>query len=289
LLSTPTADPLTIALRRKHENGEPGTADGRIVAAGDGWQVVDVVCTTGPGDRPFDERHAASSFSVVLSGTFVYRADRGAALMSPGAFLLGNAGHAFECSHEHGEGDRCLSFQLDLDLFERLAHDAGASRPAFGRDRLPPVRGLAPLTARAEAAMRCPDAFEEVALELAVAVIRLATDGRRDEPSPDPARIAPVLRRLEFRVAERHTLAGLASEAGLSRYHFLRTFKAVTGLTPHQWIVRARLREAARRLAAGCDAVTDVALDVGFDDLSNFIRTFRTEFGVSPGRYRAAR
>jgi len=52
--------------------------------------------------------------------------------------------------------------------------------------------------------------------------------------------------------------------AGISRYHFLRTFKLVTGVTPHQWLLRSRLRDAA-----------------------NFVRTFRAEFGVSPGRYRA--
>jgi AraC-like DNA-binding protein len=52
--------------------------------------------------------------------------------------------------------------------------------------------------------------------------------------------------------------------------------------------LRARLRQAAERLAASRDRVTDIALDVGFDDLSNFMRSFRAEFGVSPRRYRSA-
>ena len=46
------------------------------------------------------------------------------------------------------------------------------------------------------------------------------------------------------------------------------------------------VRAAAGRLVGGDDAITDIALDVGFDDLSNFIRTFRAEFGVSPRTYR---
>ena len=74
----------------------------------------------------------------------------------------------------------------------------------------------------------------------------------------------------------------------MSPYHFLRTFKAVTGITPHQWLLRARLREAAQRLANSRTGVTAIALDVGFDDLSNFIRSFRAEFGVSPRQYRLA-
>ena len=91
---------------------------------------------------------------------------------------------------------------------------------------------------------------------------------------------------VESGIAEPHTLADLARSAGLSRYHFLRTFSQVTGVTPHQWILRTRLRDAANRLTATADPITDIALDVGFEDFSNFIRSFRAEFGVSPGRYR---
>jgi AraC-like DNA-binding protein len=74
----------------------------------------------------------------------------------------------------------------------------------------------------------------------------------------------------------------------MSPYHFLRTFKLVTGVTPHQWLLRARLRAAAQRLAGGRTPITAIALDVGFDDLSNFIRSFQAEFGRSPRQYRAA-
>ena len=288
---TPSRDPLSIALQSKAQTGRSGAAVGQAVAAGPGWRVVDIVCTSGPADRPFEERHSPASISLVLSGTFVYRGDRGSSLMSPGAFLLGNAGSPFECSHQHGEGDRCLSFQFDPELFTALAHDAGASSRSFDRDRLPPLRELAPLTARARMAVTGQDSFEEIALELAGAVVSLAGCARRGASAGakgDHARIARVLREMESRVGQPHPLADLAHFAGLSRYHFLRTFKGVTGVTPHQWLLRARLREAAARLGTSRDPVTRIALDVGFDDLSNFIRSFRAEFGVSPSRFRAA-
>jgi AraC family transcriptional regulator len=70
-------------------------------------------------------------------------------------------------------------------------------------------------------------------------------------------------------------------------YHFLRTFERLTGVTPHQYLVRARLREAAIRLSAGPDRILDIALDCGFGDVSNFNRAFRAEFGVNPRAYRA--
>lgn len=290
LLSPQTApfDPLALALRRKARAGTPGAADARTIADGEGWRVVDVVCTSGPDDRPFEERQAWTSISLVLSGTFVYRSARGASLLSAGSLLLGDAGQAFECSHQHGEGDRCLSFQFEPALFARLAHDAGAARPAFDTDRLPPLRALAPLAVRVRTAAGREDALEEIALELAGAVVQVAARVRGGASAPDPARIAGVLRRLEAHIGEPQTLAGLARDAGLSRYHFLRTFKAVTGITPHQWVLRTRLHVAARRLVGSDDPVTGIALDVGFEDLSNFIRSFRAEFGVSPRRYRAA-
>lgn len=62
----------------------------------------------------------------------------------------------------------------------------------------------------------------------------------------------------------------------------------VVGVTPHQYVPRSRLRHAARLLADDSRSITDVAFDVGFGDLSNFVRTFHRAAGVSPGRFRQA-
>ena len=84
------------------------------------------------------------------------------------------------------------------------------------------------------------------------------------------------------------TLERSAGEAGLSPFHFLRLFAAVIGVTPHQYLVRARLRRAARLLSDADRSITDVAYDVGFGDLSNFVRTFHAAAGLSPRRFRQA-
>jgi AraC-like DNA-binding protein len=93
---------------------------------------------------------------------------------------------------------------------------------------------------------------------------------------------------IEAHAHEPIALEGAAREAGLSAFHFLRLFRDVLGVTPHQYLVRSRLRRAARLLAEDERSVTDVAFDVGFGDLSNFVRTFHRAAGVSPRRFRRA-
>ena len=83
-------------------------------------------------------------------------------------------------------------------------------------------------------------------------------------------------------------LDGAARTVGLSPFHFLRIFARSLGVTPHQYLVRARLRRAARLLAEDARPVTDIAYDVGFGDLSNFVRSFHRAAGVSPQRFRKA-
>lgn len=284
-----TPGPLAAALIRKERDGAPGANFGNLLAEGDGWRVLDLVCTAGPHDRAFEERHAWTSISLVLAGMFTYRSERGSSLMSSGALLLGSLGRRFECSHQHGAGDRCVSFQFTPALFEGIARDAGTRRAALYHDRIPPLRALAPLSARIKMALDQPTSIEEIGIVLAAAVVRIDADAHcesRAVGARESARIAAVLHYLEAALDERHTLADLARMAGLSRYHFLRTFKRVTGVTPHQWILRARLREASRRLTQSHQPITDIALEVGFEDLSNFIRSFRAEFGISPRSYR---
>jgi AraC family transcriptional regulator len=111
----------------------------RLLASGPGWSVSDVVCTAGPYDRPFEERHESACIAAVTAGSFQYRTRQGAAVLAAGAVLLGNDGAHFECGHEHGTGDRCLSFHFMPDYLEAIvAAVPGARRAPFDIPRLPP-------------------------------------------------------------------------------------------------------------------------------------------------------
>jgi len=78
----------------------------------------------------------------------------------------------------------------------------------------------------------------------------------------------------------------LAASARLSAYHFLRCFEDLTGTTPHQYLLRTRLRRAALRLKRESTKIIEIAMDCGFGDVTNFNRAFRAEFGMSPRSYR---
>jgi AraC-like DNA-binding protein len=281
------------ALAERAVTGAAGQATSRTLASGDGWRVADVLCTSDRRDRPFEERHQAVSIAIVAAGTFQYRSARGSALMVPGSLLLGTPGQSFECGHGVGAGDRCVSFRYAPDLFARIAADAGAPRE-FPTLRLPPLRLTSPLIARACAAVAAgsTDApWEEWAITLAAQAAHLASGAPLLMTSPANAesRVSRAIRAIDRHPAATLSLEVLARAAGLSRYHFLRTFERLTGVTPHQYILRTRLRFAAERLSLEPAKVLDIALDSGFGDLSNFNRTFRTEFGVSPRAYRRAR
>jgi AraC family transcriptional regulator len=258
------------------------------LASGEGWQVNDVICTSGPQDPVFEEQHAAVSIAAVTQGTFQYRTREGAAVLVPGSLLLGNPGACFVCGHEHAAGDRCIAFHFTQDFLET----AGAPHERFTAPSLPPLAATLPVLAEAEAAREERDggAFEELALRLAGAVAALLTPSRRRDMRPsarDERRMTQAVRRIEAKADEPLSLAALAGDAAMSRFHFLRTFRQVIGLTPHQFILRTRLNRAAVRLRRTDDPIAAVAYDAGFNDLSTFNRRFRRLMGANPAAYRA--
>jgi AraC-like DNA-binding protein len=283
---------LAEAVARHAAKGIPGRAAARRLDQGYGWTVADVLCTSGPSDRPFEEQHSNTSIAIVLAGSFQYHGTRSRELMTPGSLLLGSMGGNFECRHDHGTGDRCLSFSYSPDVFERLAFDAGwrGAGKGFRVLRLPPLRDLSAVVAQASAGLAgAAVSWEEIGLEIGFHAVRFAEGAspRTFDAAPSTiARVTRIVRMIERHPRAKLNLAHLAAEARLSPYHFLRTFQAIVGLTPHQYILRSRLREAAGRLISEPEKILDVALDCGFRDVSNFNHAFRAEFEVSPRSFR---
>jgi AraC-like DNA-binding protein len=252
--------------------------------------VRDYRCTAGPHDKPYTEEHDQFSLSYVRRGSFGVVSRGKSYELVAGSILVGCPGDEYMCRHDHHIcGDECLSFQPSAELVEAMAPD----RELWRTGALPPIPELAVLGALGQAAAegRCALGLDEVGHVL-IARFAEVVSGRARRPAEAGARD----RRRAIEAALwidscSHRAIGLddvARQVGLSPFHFLRLFARTVGVTPHQYLVRARLRHAARLLADEERSITDIAFDVGFNDLSNFVRTFHRAAGTSPLKFRQA-
>jgi AraC-like DNA-binding protein len=251
--------------------------------------VFNFRCTAGPGDKPFAEQHGGHSISYVLKGSFGLRHRGGSSELVAGSVMIGHPGDEYTCTHEHVCGDECLSFFFAPEVVEAI----GNSKAPWQIGSAPPLPEVVVLGELAQAAADGSSdlGLDEIGQVLASRLVE-AVSGTPRKSGPDAAR--DRRRAVETALwidANSHrpiNLEDAAAEAGISSFHFLRLFSQALGVTPHQYLVRSRLRHAARRLAEDDSAITDIAYDVGFADLSNFVRTFHRAAGVSPLKFRQA-
>src|SRR3984893_17850719 len=251
--------------------------------------VSDFRGSAGAADRPFAEPLGSHAISYVRKGSFGCHSRGRFFELVAGSILVGHPGDEFTCTHDHVCGDECLSFFLAPELVQAIGDRTevwrvGAAPP------LPELMVLGEL-AQAGAQGRSDVGLDEVGHAFASRFVE-GVSGR-------PQKLAPATARDRRRAVETalwidaHShrpidLEDAANQADISPFHFLRLFSGVLGVTPHQYLLRSRLRHAARLLADDERSVTDVAYDVGFGDLSNFVRTFHHAAGVSPRRFREA-
>ena len=256
---------------------------------GETLSAFDYRCEVGPTDKPFVELHDRYSLSYVRKGSFGYRTRGQSFELITGSILVGNRGDEYVCTHDHAYGDECLSFVLSEGLLDAM----GGEDRLLRTGSLPPLSELVVLGELAQAAAdgRSELALDEVGMMLAARVVRVVSDRRpkwAKAQAHDRRRAVDAALWLDANSSEPVDLESAARFAGVSSFHFLRLFTRALGVTPHQYLVRCRLRRAARLLADGAQSITDVAFEVGFGDLSNFVRTFHRAAGVSPRAFRQA-
>jgi len=251
--------------------------------------VSDFRCSAAPGDTPFVEQHRCHSVSYVRKGSFGCRSRGRSFELVAGSVLVGHPGDEYLCSHDHVCGDECLSFFLSPELVEAI----GDRPETWQIGCTPPLPQLMVLGELAQAAAdgRSDVGLDEIGQWFASRFVEMVS-GRPAKPvsatTRDRRRAVEAALWIDAHSHRQIDLEDAAAEAAISPFHFLRLFANVLGVTPHQYLVRSRLRHAARRLADEDRSITDIAYDVGFGDLSNFVRTFHRAAGVSPLRFRQA-
>lgn len=254
-------------------------------------RVVDYRCTARPGDPTVDEVHSDFSISYVRRGSFGYRSRGESFELVAGSLLVGRPGDEYVCTHEHhAGGDECLSFALAPEIVEEI----GKRAEIWQVGGVPPLPELMVLGELGQAAANGATdvGLDEVGLVLAERFVEVVSGRRRsavEATARDRRRAVEAALWLDDHSHEPIDLETTAKAVRSSPFHFLRIFSKVLGVSPHQYLVRSRLRRAARLLVEDdTRAITDIAFEVGFGDLSNFVRTFHRAAGASPGSFRRA-
>lgn len=226
--------------------------------------------------------HEAYGLGAIEAGVERFRY-RGAEHLAPsGSVVLMNPDELHTGRAETEGGWRYRMVYLDPDVVARVAGESGWwFDTAVGHDAAGAQRVTTLLDTLWQA--REPLAFDSALYALLGEFRRHARvpHAARDEGSP---RFAPVIDYLRAHLARRLTLDELAAVAGLSPFHFLRSFQAQYHATPQQMLMALRLFEAKRRLAAG-EPPAQVALAAGLTDQAHLTRAFSRRYGVTPSRY----
>lgn len=221
-------------------------------------------------------------------GTWTVRSRYGGGVVSPAVLVAGDGGAEYDCGHPAGVDDRnlCLIFPPSV---RAPAMTLVPVSPYVARLRRDVRRLLAAGPAPDE-----PDGDGDAAGELdAVGWALLAAAGSPDAPAAPSARdrrLAIALRDVLDREHADPDLDAVAAGTalGLSRTRMIHVFRAVTGSTPHRYLVERRVAHAAALLAGGDMPVTQVCFASGFGSVARFQAAFMRAWGMPPSRYRAA-
>ncbi len=117
---------------------------------------------------------------------------------------------------------------------------------------------------------------------------RRLIDDRRNAGTIADRRLARVLEFIEHHFCDRITLDQLAVEAAVSRFHFVKLFRAKVGVTPWRYIISLRMNSAASLLRTSDLAIAEIAYACGYENVGHFTTAFSKQFGRSPSGYRRA-
>jgi AraC family transcriptional regulator len=101
----------------------------------------------------------------------------------------------------------------------------------------------------------------------------------------DQSQVDRVDRYISENINRQITVEDLAEVLHCSKFYFLREFKKLVGITPYQYLMNERLERAKKALTSPTSDIASVASDLGFNDQSHFTRSFKNQFGMTPGQY----
>jgi AraC-like DNA-binding protein len=241
-----------------------------------------------PHTCAWERQYDRPGIGVVLSGRFEYRSQTGLVIGVPGTIVFGNAGEFFHVTHFDGLDIRRLVVWYDSAFFEMVSKACGLREPRFPAVALPPGRAATAMFAQMRDLARGWNDSDDVAFRLAESALTISPEDHSGQviSNRDRQRVLSAVNYIEHAFCDTCSVDTLANVSGLSRYHFMRLFKAVTGQSANQYVINTRLRAAAARITETGAPVSEIAFDVGFNDISHFNTCFRMMFGRTPSQMR---
>lgn len=127
---------------------------------------------------------------------------------------------------------------------------------------------------------------EGLVLALLAALLRVSSGKVKRRAGLSRAQLNHVTSIMTKRSFETVRLAELAAEVGLSETHFSHAFKSSTGVSPHRWLMHARIRRVQQMLSEEKASLAEVAVIAGFADQAHLTRAFKAQTGVTPTEWR---
>jgi AraC-like DNA-binding protein len=245
----------------------------------------------------FDYRYPAHFHEEFVIAVFVrgaqrHRVSRYQGVAEAGTFMIIQPGevHTGEAVERDRGWDYCALYPTATFL-EHIADDVLGGRGGidFGCEilRRDPVITRSFLRAHAVIG-NAPDVLEKQCAAYEIFGTLLARYGKRtgngSRPTSPSADVRNAVAFLDAHYHRQVMVSEVASAVGLSEFHFMRTFRAKTGLSVHRYLTQIRLRRAKALLVQGVSAA-ETALSVGFFDQSHLINQFRAHFGVTPAAF----
>ncbi|GGE20183.1 transcriptional regulator [Aureimonas endophytica] len=239
--------------------------------------------------------HEDLSLGLVMGGAIELRTRTGSGLATAGSFVLINSEELHRGSPAGGDGWICRTIHVHPEAIRAAADEqrtigrrdtASFKGPTFRDAELTQLLlDLHRQSERGGSALQRQSLFVALLSSLLERHVRDPINARSGREEPRAVALARSF--LDENLSDKVTLDELACEVGLTPFRLLRSFQKATGITPHQYQLQARVRQAHARLRLD-ESLAEIALDVGFADQAHMTRVFKAIMGATPGQFRMA-
>jgi AraC-like DNA-binding protein len=239
--------------------------------------------------------HEDLCLGLVIGGAINLRTRARSGVASTGSFVLINSDEIHEGWPAANEGWKCRTIHVHPAAIQRVADE----HRSFGRNSPVAFRGPTfndPSLARRLLDLHRHSEGDGSSLERQSLIVGLISCllSRHAETSVElhgrdnePRAVTRARTFLDENLSDKVTLDNLAAVAELTPFRLLRSFRKAIGLTPHEYQLQARVRQAHERLRRR-EQLADIAAAVGFADQAHMTRVFKSIMGATPGQFRAA-